>query len=76
MLARALFLIFSALQAVSPEMAEQVEASVIGNHYVHVDTEGRMSLWQETNGIPGLQVKSLDANLFGIGYASDTRVLL
>lgn len=75
MLARALFLIFSALSAVSPDLAETVEAAVVGDHYIHVDAEGRVSLWQEANGIPGLQIAPSPPGAFNRGHSADTRVL-
>lgn len=75
MLARALFLIFSALSAVSPEMAEHVEAAVVGDHYVFVDEEGRVSLWTESNGVAGLQVEPYAGGAFSKGYDADARML-
>lgn len=76
MLMRALFLIFSALSTVAPDAATELEATLVGQHYVSVDEEGRVSIWAETNGVPGLQTAAFEGRERAPAYEADMRVLL
>jgi hypothetical protein len=77
MLMRALFLIFTAISAVAPDAADHLEAKLVGagGHYMWVDEEGRVSLWEETNGIPGLQVSPTAEREGAPVRDADTRIL-
>lgn len=73
MLAKILMAITMALTALgSPAATSDVFAA--GDHYVHVDTQGALTLWEESNGREGLQA----APVYVLGFLAldaDTQLL-
>jgi hypothetical protein len=57
---------------------QQEQAASIDGYYLFVDDFGQPSIWQETNGQPGLQTvpSTLHGGLFRIEVPPDNRVLL
>lgn len=81
MLAKILFAVTMAISSLAGTTVDPigVDAIAFGDHYVHVDETGRMGMWEESNGHPGLQTKAIVMTLAGVPVTAvepDTRVLV